>query len=349
MPSFDLSAPFGSLPDPRSGEVEIPLDDALMSAFAMSRSRTHLCWPLTTAAATPTTTFAPSTGSAASPPTPRCGPFSILSIPRACGPRSARSSVACNAASAETFRLSGRPLPGVAGRHDLFFLRQDTLPLVPGEAASQRQHHLFHQLLGATLVHPDLKEVIPLAPEPIIQQDGQAKNDCERNATRRWLKRFRQEHPHLPVIVVEDASAPTPPPRDLREAGATSLASSRATTRFCSTTCGPSTRPARCRSLPGGPATGVVHHFRFCNGVPLNESNPDELVNVLEYWEIHPMERCSIQLDHRLSPDSGKRLGHHAGGTSPLEDENETSTPRKTKDITWSITTDTASRTCRWC
>ena len=29
-------------------------------------------------------------------------------------------------------------------------------------------------------------------------------------------------------------------------------------------------------------ATGVLHHFRFCNGVPLNESNPDELVNVLE-------------------------------------------------------------------
>ena len=36
------------------------------------------------------------------------------------------------------------------------------------------------------------------------------------------------------------------------------------------------------------PATGVLHHFRFCNGAPLNESNPDELVNVLEYWEIHP-------------------------------------------------------------
>ena len=69
-----------------------------------------------------------------------------------------------------------------------------------------------HQLLGATLVHPDLKEVVPLAPEPIIQQDGQAKNDCERNATRRWLKRFRQEHPHLPVIVVEDALSQRPPP-----------------------------------------------------------------------------------------------------------------------------------------
>src|SRR4051794_1487003 len=78
-----------------------------------------------------------------------------------------------------------------------------------------------HQLLGATLVHPDLKEVIPLAPEPIVQQDGETKNDCERNATRRWLTRFRREHPHLPVIVVEDAlSANAPHLRDLRQARA---------------------------------------------------------------------------------------------------------------------------------
>ena len=76
-----------------------------------------------------------------------------------------------------------------------------------------------HQLLGATLVHPDLKEVIPLAPEPIIQQDGHTKNDCERNATRRWLKKFREEHPHLPVIVVEDALA-CPHLKDLAEARA---------------------------------------------------------------------------------------------------------------------------------
>ena len=76
-----------------------------------------------------------------------------------------------------------------------------------------------HQLLGATLVHPDLQEVIPLAPEPIINQDGHTKNDCERNATRRWLKKFRQEHPHLPVIIVEDAlSANTPHLHDLRDA-----------------------------------------------------------------------------------------------------------------------------------
>jgi hypothetical protein len=74
----------------------------------------------------------------------------------------------------------------------------------------------YHQMLGAVLVHPDFSEVIPLAPEPIQHQDGQAKNDCERNAARRWLKQFRKDHPHLPIIVTEDAlSSNAPHIRDL--------------------------------------------------------------------------------------------------------------------------------------
>jgi hypothetical protein len=76
-----------------------------------------------------------------------------------------------------------------------------------------------HQLLGAVIVHPDLPEVIPLAPEPIERQDGHAKNDCERNAARRWLRRFRRDHPHLPVIITEDAlSSNAPHVRDLQAA-----------------------------------------------------------------------------------------------------------------------------------
>jgi hypothetical protein len=39
----------------------------------------------------------------------------------------------------------------------------------------------YHHLLGAVLVHPDRREVIPLAPEPIVKGDGDTKNDCERN------------------------------------------------------------------------------------------------------------------------------------------------------------------------
>ena len=35
----------------------------------------------------------------------------------------------------------------------------------------------------------------------------------------------------------------------------------------------------------------IIHRFRFINQVPLNESNPDLLVNFLEYWEITPNNR----------------------------------------------------------
>src|SRR5713226_8962382 len=37
----------------------------------------------------------------------------------------------------------------------------------------------YHQMLGAAIIHPDVREVIPLMPEPIVKQDGTDKNDCE--------------------------------------------------------------------------------------------------------------------------------------------------------------------------
>ena len=65
----------------------------------------------------------------------------------------------------------------------------------------------YHQMLGAVLVHPEHREVIPLAPEPIVKGDGATKNDCERNAAKRVLSDLRREHPHLKVLVVEDGLA----------------------------------------------------------------------------------------------------------------------------------------------
>ena len=67
----------------------------------------------------------------------------------------------------------------------------------------------YHQVLGAALVHPEHREVFPLTPEPLLKQDGQRKNDCERKAAKRLLADLRREHPHLKLIVVEDAYAPS--------------------------------------------------------------------------------------------------------------------------------------------
>ena len=38
----------------------------------------------------------------------------------------------------------------------------------------------YHQLVACCLVKPGKKEVLPLMPEPIIQQVDASKNDCEK-------------------------------------------------------------------------------------------------------------------------------------------------------------------------
>ena len=53
----------------------------------------------------------------------------------------------------------------------------------------------YHQMLGAAIIHPDVREVIPLMPEAIVQQDGTEKNDCERNAAKRFIAKLRKDHP----------------------------------------------------------------------------------------------------------------------------------------------------------
>ena len=59
----------------------------------------------------------------------------------------------------------------------------------------------YHQMLGAVLVHPDHSEVFPLAPEPILKQDGARKNDCERNAAKRLLAHLRRAHPVMFLLL----------------------------------------------------------------------------------------------------------------------------------------------------
>jgi hypothetical protein len=68
-----------------------------------------------------------------------------------------------------------------------------------------------HQMLGAAIIHPDQRAVMPLMPEPIVNRDGTAKNDCERNAAKRFVAKLRQDHPHLKFIVTEDSLSSNAP------------------------------------------------------------------------------------------------------------------------------------------
>ena len=143
-----------------------------------------------------------------------------------------------------------------------------------------------HQLLGGAIVHPDFREVIPFAPEAIIKQDGQTKNDCERNAAKRFMEKLRQDYPDLPLIIIEDAlSSNAPHIAELRKHNLRFiLGVKEGDHKFLFATVAQATQAGLATEFESESA-GVLHRFRFLNQVALNESHPDELVNFVEYWE----------------------------------------------------------------
>ena len=61
-----------------------------------------------------------------------------------------------------------------------------------------------HKVLQAAIMHPDMRQVIPLMPEEICNFDGSTKQDCETNAGKRIVPKIRKDHPQLGLIIVAD-------------------------------------------------------------------------------------------------------------------------------------------------
>jgi len=73
-------------------------------------------------------------------------------------------------------------------------------------------------MVGAALVHPDQRAVMPLRPEPIITHDGTGKNAGERHAATRFMATWRQAHPPLQCVVTADRLRANAPPIATRHA-----------------------------------------------------------------------------------------------------------------------------------
>ena len=63
----------------------------------------------------------------------------------------------------------------------------------------------YHQVVAATIVCPGIRQIIPLAPEPIRNIDGSTKQDCEINAGKRIIKKIRSTHPKMKIIIAGDS------------------------------------------------------------------------------------------------------------------------------------------------
>jgi len=166
-------------------------------------------------------------------------------------------------------------------------------PFCLEKTCSKSGKTLYHlQALGAAIIHPDRKEVIPLPPEFICKQDGETKNDCERNAARRWLRKFRKDHPHLQLIITEDALSPNAPHiRDIQAAQGHFILGVKEDDHKYLFQCFDEVVEkgvAVNHDMADPKNEKLRHFFRFANGLSLNESNKDLLVNLMEYWEVGP-------------------------------------------------------------
>jgi len=199
------------------------------------------------------------------------------------------------------------------------------------DSCLQKEHRngsvtYYHQMLAAAIIHPDFREVIPLMPEPIVKQDGTKKNDCERNAAKRFITTLRQDHPHLQFIITEDAlSSNAPHIETLHDYGCHYILGVKEGDHAylfkqvqAAEEAGHITHYER-----HDRAAGLMHRFRFVNDMPLNASRPDVRVNFIESWEMgqDQVQHFSCVTDLRVNKRNVYTLMWGGGARWKIENE----------------------------
>ena len=107
-------------------------------------------------------------------------------------------------------RLGGRPVIALDGTEHFCSRKIHCKNCLKRKRADGGTEH-YHAFLGASLVAPGHNRVVPLPPEFIVTHDGAEKQDCERNAAKRWLIRHGPSlRPRRPIFVGDDLFACQP-------------------------------------------------------------------------------------------------------------------------------------------
>jgi hypothetical protein len=168
--------------------------------------------------------------------------------------------------------LSGRVLIALDGTEH-FCSRKIHCPQCSKRRRSDGGTEYFHAFLGASLVAPGHKQVLPLPPEFIVPQDGAEKQDCERNAAKRWLARHGPTLArYRPVYLGDDLFACQPIATAIQDGGGNFIL-----------TCKPSSHQTITEYLTGAdleehrqtvsqPGKRSTHIYRWLCDVPLRAS-----------------------------------------------------------------------------
>ncbi len=156
-----------------------------------------------------------------------------------------------------------------------------------------------HQVLQAAIVHPAMRQAIPLMPEEIRNTDGKDKQDCEINAGKRLIPKIRSEHPGLKLTIAGDALYAVQP--------FITLLGKKHMHYILGV------KPDKHKVMMGWidafgsivekrftDEKGKVHLYEWVNGVPLNGTSYDLKVNFFRY-SIIETKRGKEQVNYRNS------------------------------------------------
>ncbi|GBE34788.1 transposase DDE domain protein [bacterium BMS3Bbin06] len=145
-----------------------------------------------------------------------------------------------------------------------------------------------HQIVQAALMHPDMRQVIPLAPEAVKNTDGNKKQDCEINAGKRLIKKIRQSHHRLNIIIVADSLHSKQPFIEEAKANRMSyiLVAKPEDHKLLMEWVNEQRQLKEVSGIKVKDKKGRIHVYEWINEVPLNGNKNSNWVNYFEYWII---------------------------------------------------------------
>jgi len=143
----------------------------------------------------------------------------------------------------------------------------------------------YHQVVAATIVCPGIKQVIPLAPEPVQNVDGSTKQDCETNAGKRLVNKIRSTHPKLKIIIGGDGLYSRQPFIDELKENQMSfiLVAKPSDHRFLYQWFTEFHQMGETQQIEIKDRKGRRHLYEWTNDIPLNGTKDADNINYFEY------------------------------------------------------------------
>ncbi|HEY4849124.1 MAG TPA: ISNCY family transposase [Methylocella sp.] len=138
----------------------------------------------------------------------------------------------------------------------------------------------YHTMLAATAVAPGHSKVVPLFPEFIAPQDGAEKQDCERNAVKRWHAKHGERLSSLrPIYLGDDLFACQPIVTMLTDAGDDFIFTCKETSHKALYDFINGAEPERLEEKIRRGKAVERRRYRWIAGVPLRDGKDAALVN----------------------------------------------------------------------